>query len=59
LFKIFFAQNLNPSQLAVLAGEHDFDRLEGGEVKLAVSEIRVHPWYDLQTYDNDIGYRIH
>jgi hypothetical protein len=55
LFKIFFAQNLNPSQLAVLAGEHDFDRLEGGEVKLAVSEIRVHPWYDLQTYDNDIG----
>jgi hypothetical protein len=38
-----------------MVGEHDFDREEGTEIRLTVAEIRVHPWYDSATFNNDIG----
>jgi hypothetical protein len=46
---------MKPRELGVVLGEHDLDREEGGEVRLAVAEIRIHPWYDHNTFDNDIG----
>ena len=48
-------QKVSPRHLMVVVGEHDLDHVEGPEVKLAVSEVRVHPWYDHHTFDNDIG----
>ena len=50
-----FLQRMKARDLSVMVGEHDLDHDEGGEIRLPVAEIRVHPWYDSHTFDNDIG----
>ncbi len=46
---------MSPRGLTVVVGEHDFDYEEGTERRLSVAEVKVHPWYDSHTFDNDIG----
>jgi hypothetical protein len=46
---------MKPRGLTVVVGEHDFDYEEGTERRLSVAEVKVHPWYDSHTFDNDIG----